>query len=312
MVFIIYYLIKRNPFRGVFLYLSFPIVFLLFWGIYNYYFYGDVLAFQRGEYSSEALMKPIEKAGYMPGKGNLYTSLDIFMKSVYYNFSPVFIWLALIGMLLYMVTTKFNKDNLIPYYTFFGFLSGIFSLYMGQVAIILNMSPQNGYFNLRYGLMVLPFIIYFISYTYKIFNKQKVLKYSFAVLVFINSIFWVIDFPNSSGSIVEANYFMNYRPELRGASSFLESKYDGKKILFDDKNIVIYPYAKIPMKDRINKYTYKYGDSAINKPSKIVGWILIDKKVKDEIYEKIKDNIDFKLNFSPVYLDNGAEVYKRR
>ena len=80
---------------------------------------------------------------------------------------------------------------------------------------------------------------------------------------------------------------MNYRPELRGASSFLESKYDGKKILFDDKNIVIYPYAKIPMKDRINKYTYKYGDSAINKPSKIVGWILIDKKVKDEIYEKI-------------------------
>lgn len=66
------------------------------------------------------------------------------------------------------------------------------------------------------------------------------------------------------------------------------------------------------MRERIHKHTFLLGEIAMKNPSKVTGWIIIDKKSgKDQIFDILKTNGDFKSTFIPVNIDDGVEIYKR-
>jgi len=315
-IFILYYYYKsrRNLFSAAFLYLSLPVFFALFWFGYNLLYYGDILAFQRGEYSSQAIMKPFEEAGNLPAKGYLFASLNLFLRAVFSNNSILIVILSFIGLGYFIYKNKFRNEEIFPYISFSLIIMGVISLYFGQVAIILPSSSPPGYFNSRYGLMLLPFIIYFTGYLYSIINIELNYKKIIAFVIIGLNLLWILGFPESAGSVAEAIYFDKIKPEYKRASEFLQKNYDGTKILSDDKVITIYPFSDIPIRERIYKHTFEIGEHAIKRPSKYVGWILVDKKSSppDEVWKEMSFNNDFKLNFIPVFFENGVEIYKRK
>jgi hypothetical protein len=309
---IIYIRQKSNPIKGLFLYFSLPVFLIFLWMLHNYIFYNDALYFQRGDYSSQALMKPFEETGYLPAKGNLLTAADLFLKSILSNVNPILLLISAAGLITYIIKNKFETRKLIPYFTVSAFLVGIISLYFGQVVILLPNSNPSGYLNSRYGLIVLPFVIYFSIYAYNEIRLKRQFKIAFAALILFLSIFWIFNFPASSGSVSEAYYFDITRPEIKRASIFLQREYDGTNIFFDDNAINLYPYSKIPMKERIHKHTFLLGEIAAKNPSKVAGWIIIDKNSgKDQIFDILKNNGDFRSSYIPVNIDNGIEIYKR-
>jgi len=258
------------------------------------------------------LMKPFLESGNLPAKGNIYKSFELFMKSVFSGINDILFLAAIAGLILYFIKNRFEDKKIIPYFTIASFLMGMLSLYMGQVAILLPNSSPYGFFNSRYGLIVLPFVIFYTLYLHNELKNIRFLNFLFPVLIFITSIFWIINYPYSAGSVSEAVYFDTYQPEIKRASVYLQRNYDGSKILYDDKLLNLYPYSRIPIKDRIHKHTFNYGEIALKKPSKVVGWIMFDTKDrKDEIFNLISGNADFKSFYTLVYLDNGIEIYKR-
>ncbi len=310
-IFIIYKQRKRNPLRGLFLYYSVPLFFIFLWLFYNWLFFNDPLDFQRGEYSSQELMKPFEKAGNLPAKGNIFIAIEIYFKAVFSNINVFIFLFSLIGLFIYYRRYKFSNKTLIPYVNITVFIVGISSLFLGQVAVLLPNTNPPGYFNARYGLFALPFIIYFVGYLYDRISYRKLYKIGGLILVLFFSLYWVINYPYSAGSIEEAYYFDSYQPEFKRASEFLKNHYNGKRILFDDKNLNLYPFCRIPMKERIHKHTFKFGEVALKSPSLVVGWIMVDNQLNDEILYYIKDLPDFRANFKIVYVDRGLEIYKR-
>lgn len=310
-IFIIYRRMKRNPLRGLFLFYSIPVFFIFLWLLYNWIYFNDPLDFQRGEYSSQALMKPFEEAGNLPAKGNIFVAIEIYFKAVFSNINIFFFILSLVGVYIYYRRFKFFNKSLIPYVTITVFIVGISSLFLGQVAVLLPNTEPAGYFNARYGLFAFPFIIYFVGYLYDRISIKKIYEIVGLIIVVIISISWVFNYPYSAGSIEEAYYFDSYQPELKRASVFLKKNYNGKRILYDDKNLNLYPFCQIPIKERIHKHTFKFGEVALKSPSLVVGWIMVDNKIKDEVLFYIKDLPDFKANFKIVYVDRGIEIYKR-
>ena len=312
LVAIIYIRQKSNPIKGLFLYFSLPVFLIFLWMLHNYIFYDDALYFQRGEYSSQALMKPFEETGYLPAKGNILTASELFLKSILSNVNPILLLISVAGLVIYIIKNKFVTKKIIPYFTVSAFFVGIISLYFGQVVILLPNSSPAGYLNSRYGLIILPFVIYFTVFAYSRIKIKRQYKIVSAAFIFFLSIFWIFNFPESSGSVSEAYYFDLSKPELKRASIFLQREYDGTNIFYDDNAINLYPYCKIPMRERIHKHTFLLGEIAIKNPSKVTGWIIIDKKSgKDQIFEILKTNGDFKSSFIPVNIDDGVEIYKR-
>lgn len=309
---IIYIRKKSNPVKGLFLYYSLPLFFVFLWLLHNYVYYDDALYFQRGEYSSQALMKPFEESGYLPAKGNIVISTELFFKSVLSNINFVILLISAAGFIIYIIKNKFDNTKLIPYFTVSAFLVGILSLFFGQVVILLPDSFPAGYLNSRYGLIVLPFVIIFTIYAFNQFDLKKKFEIFLAAIILFLSVFWVFNFPVSSGSVSEALYFDINRPELKRASVYLLREYDGTNILFDDDAVNLYPFAKIPMKERINTHTFFWGELTLKNPSKVVGWVIIDTKSgKDDVNEILRGNADFKSYFTMVHNDNGIEIYKR-
>lgn len=313
---ILYYYYKngKSLFSGAFLYFSLPVSFALFWFGYNLFYYGDILAFQRGEYSSQAIMKPFEEAGNLPAKGYLFASINLFLRAVFSNNSILIVLLSFIGLGYYIYKNKFKNEAIFPIISFSLIIMGVISLYFGQVAIILPSSSPPGYFNSRYGLMLLPFIIYFTGYLYSLiiidFNYKKII----AFLIIGLNLLWILGYPESAGSVAEAMYFDKIKPEYKKASEFLQKYYDGSNILSDDKIMTIYPFSNIPIRERIYEHTFEIGKHAIQRPSKYVGWILVDKTSSppDGVWKLMSYNNDFKVNFTPVFFENGVEIYKRK
>lgn len=308
---IIYIKRKRNPLRGLFLYYSISLFFIFLWLLYNWIYFNDPLDFQRGEYSSQALMKPFEEAGNLPAKGNIFVAIEIYFKAVFSNISFLFFLISIAGIIAYYKRFKFSEKSLIPYVNTTVFIVGIASLFLGQVAVLLPNTNPAGYFNARYGLFAFPFIIYFVGYLYDRISYKKLYKIGGLILVLIISFSWIINYPYSAGSIEEAYYFDSYHPELKRASQYLKNYYNGKRILFDDKNLNLYPFSKIPMKERVHKHTFKFGEITMRSPSLVVGWIMVDTRKNDEVLFNIKNLPDFKANFKIVYVDRGLEIYKR-
>jgi len=313
---ILYYYHKsgKNLFSAAFLYLSLPVLFALFWFGYNLFYYGDILAFQRGEYSSQAIMKPFEEAGNLPAKGSLFTSFSLFFRAVISNNSILVLVLSFIGLGYFIYNKRFKTEAIFPYVAFSLIIMGVISLYFGQVAIILPSSSNSGYFNSRYGLILLPFIIYFTGYLFSIISLDVNFKKIIAFSIIGLNLLWILGYPDTAGSVAEAKYFDKIKPEYKRASEFFQKNYDGSNILSDDKVITIYPFSDISLKERIHKHTFEIGENAIQRPSKYVGWILVDKKSSpsDEIWKVMNFNNDFKLNYIPVFFENGVEIYKRK
>lgn len=128
-IFIIYKQRKRNPLRGLFLYYSVPLFFIFLWLFYNWLFFNDPLDFQRGEYSSQELMKPFEKAGNLPAKGNIFIAIEIYFKAVFSNINVFIFLFSLIGLFIYYRRYKFSNKTLIPYVNITVFIVGISSLF---------------------------------------------------------------------------------------------------------------------------------------------------------------------------------------
>lgn len=303
---------KGKPFKYTRNFLILPAVFVILWFAYNHFYQGDFLAFQRGEYSSQAQMQQFEEAGRLPTKGNWAISFFTYNSTIITTCGIITVLLFIPALIFYAFRTKFKKYSLLPLSLIMIYPFSVLSLYLGQVMIELPNTDPSGYWNSRYGLILLPGIILFIGYLFSSVSRYREFRFVLPVIILLQSALWINNFPESAPTIAEANSLKMVKPQLRRVSDYFHKNYDGGNIFYDDLAISFFSGSGIPMNQRIHNYTYMLRDAALQKPSDFVEWVLLNPgNPNDRIYPLIKDNPDFNKNFKLQYIDNDLYVYKR-
>lgn len=133
----------------------------LFWFAYNYYRSGDAMDFATGPYSARAIAERTTKAGDAPHPGHhdLPVAATFFRKAAELNLGEgrwqhVWFWSALLGTLVCFLWRRAWPALLLwaplPFYAL--------SIAYGSVPIFLPVWWPYSYYNVRYGLQLLPAI----------------------------------------------------------------------------------------------------------------------------------------------------------
>jgi hypothetical protein len=146
-----------------------PVAFgCLLWFGWNLVIFGDPLYFATGPYSAHAQQAIIEQNAGLVAKHNLFAAVNIFGYTVAENIGWLVLYLGLSGWLVYLYPRRREKLHLIlavMTVLVSVIIFNILSLFLGFSIINIPQvswkpfgDPASSIFNVRYGIMALPFI----------------------------------------------------------------------------------------------------------------------------------------------------------
>lgn len=259
--------LNYHKIEGVIIFYAIPAIFgISGWIFYSWIILGDPLYFLNSVYAAGHLDIASSGLVNLPTKYNLSRSILIYSSAVIYMVGPIF--LLSIVIFIYMLR-RLDMKTLSIFILFTPFIFYIFSLYAGNGTIrVPNFFPY-GKWNIRYGLIMLPFVALTIPNIFMIITskiKKKIIFIIFGILL-INYSFLIFDFQ----PIEDQN-----APSIKNLAREINRNYDGGKILVASKIIpweVMY-YSHIPYKEYIILNNNPIWNESINFPSNHSKWIL--------------------------------------
>lgn len=170
-------------------------------------------------------------------------------------------------------------------------------------------SNQTG-FNIRYGLLLLPWVAIISAYLFSFKNK---------IIEGVSILLFIFVFGIQVYSYISPTYSVIYRipakilakPEF-ALVDFMKKNYDGGKILIsaagheDQMFMMGFNYSTY-----IHEGNYKYWKESLDDPPRYAAWVVYD-KAQDRDPIAVKQNIDIVLDrdYNLVFHEDQVEVYK--
>ena len=340
MVWLIVFLRSRDFLRAqslTLIYTMLPVGAMLSWALYNWLIFHDPLEFQRGAWSSQSHQIAVAAGNRLVTQHNLPLSILSYTWSVIDNVGWVPVLLALIGLVIYVIVTRFETRSLIPYLLLAVYPFHIISLWLGQTSVTVH-QVLPGYFNVRYGALMLPALAFFIGYLYSRVNslvRSGVVLAISCLPVLFSAVWWIPDWPLSAVCL-NSDEGMTGVPEVRGASDYLKRHYDGGGILIDDAQMgALITTSGIPMREYIGYFSGPLLEASLRSPENNVRWVVMRPYTSyfadmpfscgygcvdmvpqqrtfkaDAIASSFDRRSDFEKNYALAYTDHGIEIYK--
>lgn len=261
---------------------------IFLWFLWNILIFGDPLYFVFGPFSAHAQQEQIYQAGELFTKGNLYLSVKAYLYALFYNTYTVVALLGAGGAYLLWRDSKINKGVRISSLALIAPLGfNILALYFGHSVLFVRGVMGDTWFNVRYGMMLMPSIAIFVGF---LVDRLKNFRYvTTGIFVFV-TLFAII-----SGDVV------TIEDALIGASGKNVAEVSGwlKENVTDEPGFVLISVAShdaiifssdLPMTKFIHEGTGDYWDEATQNPERWAKWIVMrTNDVNDMAFKDIKD-----------------------
>lgn len=321
------YLRWRDPARteGLTLaYLTFPVYAMFMWFFYNWLIFGDPLEFQHGKYSAAAAQQSFAQAGLLPTKHNLGLSIMTYGWTVLDNLGGVVCATGIVGLLIYLRATRLRPDSLIPYAFLSAFVFNVISLWAGQTVILTQHTHPAGYFNVRYGIMLLPAAAFFIGYLTDFLATRLRVSVAAGLLLLAvlgQSALWIPHWPDSAVTIADGLHGISAESNgqvtgLKAAAPsalYLRTHYTGGGILMYNGDYSWFPpEARLDMRAYIDAYSGKLWDAALRNPIPYAEWVVLHPGVAtDPVAKALNGNANFRAHYTRQFEAYGYAVYRR-
>jgi hypothetical protein len=294
-------------------FLAWPVYGMFMWFFYNWLIFGDPLAFQNGQFSAQAQQNALQLAGRLPTKGHLPLSIETYSWTALYNLGTIVSVLALAGLLAYVVHTKMRVNSLIPYGFLSGFPFNVIALWLGQTVIWTPHGDPSLYFNMRYGLMVLPAAALFVGFLadYVMLRAWRVLvTVVFAALLAIQGLLWVPNWPFSAVTVADGVMGLSQKGATLHAALYLRAHYKGGGILYDDSLSGFITQAQIDMHEYI--LNGAMWDKALKNPAPYAEWVVMQPtRSVERVAAALLGNANFSGYYRLWYTSEGYYVFHR-
>ncbi len=280
---------------------------IFLWLFWNLMIFKDPMYFAYGPFSANTQQEALEAAGALPTKHNLLISFLSYFYAMIYNSNPFLFFIASIGLVLLLFdrrvsgTQRFAATALLSPFFF-----NILALYTGHSSLYVQ-DIMGSWFNVRYGLMMVPSIAIFAGY---FVHRVKYMRYLFLGLFLMISFFSY--FTVDSVSMDDAIYGSSGK-NVKEVSGWLNNNAKDKEgfvlISVASHDAIIFS-SGMPMSRFIHEGTGDYWDYALDNPTKWARWIIMrTNDDNDMTFRLTKSNKQLK-NFRRIHRYPFADIYE--
>ena len=282
---------------------------IILWFGWNLAIFKDPLYFALGPFSAYAQQKIMLEAGNLPTKGNILLSIQIFFYSLLYNSVASTAIIGLFGAIVMWLDKKIIIETRTASLALMAPLFfNIVALFFGFSVIFVQGISGNTWFNIRYGIMLLPSLAIFMGY---LVGKFKALRFVIIGLFIFVSFF---AFANLDAVTIDDARVGSSQKNVSEVSGFLEKNAKDKPgfilISAASHDAIIFS-SNLPMSKFIHEGTGEYWESATTAPDRWARWIVLRTYDNNDLtYHAVGGLQSFKTKYALVNSYPFADVYQ--
>ncbi len=281
---------------------------IVMWFIWNLLIFGDPLYFAFGPFSAHAQQAQISEAGELFTKGNLYLSVKAYIYALLYNSYTFPAIVGLLGGLFLWMDKKIKWEvKLATVALISPFVFNVLALYLGHSVLFVVGVMGDTWFNVRYGVMLMPSIAIFIGYLVQKFKDAK-----WVVVGLLSMVLFFAFISNDAVTIDDALIGASGKnvAEVSGWLKENAAEQEGFVLISAASHDAIIFSSGLPMKRFIHEGTGKYWEAATDDPSRWARWIVLrTNDMSDWTFREIKGTEGF-AKFDLVDSYPFADIYQ--
>ena len=273
------------------LYLTLGSLGVVLWFLWNLLIFGDPLYFALGEFSAKAQQNQLDAAGELQSKYNLWLSTKIYLYALIYNSYMYQLLLGLAGFIV-LLRTKLKYEVKIAVLALLAPLFfNIIAMYFGHSVLFIQGISGNTWFNVRYGIMLLPSIAIFAGF---LIDKWKDLRWTLIGLYLFVTFFAFVN--HDAVTIDDARVGSSQKnvSEVSGWLADNAKDEEGFVLISAASHDAIIFSSGMQMKRFIHEGTGIYWQSATETPDLWARWIVM--RTHDEndlVWREISETVGF-------------------
>lgn len=266
---------------------------IFLWFLWNLLIFKDPLYFAFGPYSAHAQQAQLVQAGVLPSRHDLWLSLKIYWYAFAYNTYTLPAILSLIGavVLLFDKTIK-GSVRIATTALLVPLLFNIIALYFAFSVLFVQGISGNTWFNVRYGLMMIPSVAIYVGY---LVSRLKGLKFVVIGLLLFTTFF---AFANLDAVTVDDARVGSSQKNVSEVSGWLNrnaSNKPGFVLISAASHDAIIFSSGLPMGKFIHEGTGAYWMDATTQPDRWARWIIMrTNDLNDQTFRLVHNTPGFK------------------
>lgn len=246
---------------------------IFLWVLWNLVIFKDPLYFILGPFSAKAQQDQLEKAGVLQTKYDLWLSLKFYWYATVYNSNAYALLLGIGGLILSFFDRKLKTVMKIGSLVLLApFIFNVIALFFGHSVLFIAGLSGTSWFNIRYGIMMLPSIAVFAGL---FIDRLKHLR-----IPLVGTLMFVLFISLYSGDAVTIDdaRFGSSQKNVSEVSSWLYENAGNKQgyvLISAASHDAIVFSSRLPMKRFIHEGTGLYWKSATAIPDRWARWIIM-------------------------------------
>lgn len=304
-------------FEGRMILFSFMAFFgIALWLLWGYLILGDPLFFTHSQFSANSQQQNWLQRGELPAYHNIWMSFLYYFVTSMSTGGVLIFTASLLGMLVFLLDKQYKHRMLILLVLLVPFIFNIATLFLGQSVIFIpSITPitfEWTLFNVRYGVLMIPFIAIFAGF---LFFKTKIVgRLILSGILILQCLLFLIGFSSVLSLQDGVSGLSSATAKIPDAQHWLETNYDYGIVLTDDyARTISIIRTSIKMADVIYIGNKPYWEESLVAPEKYARWIVMQQNdaVWQRIYDQPETNARLFKYFNKAYTSNEILIFRR-
>lgn len=262
---------------------------VFFWLLWNTLIFKDPLFFAFGPYSAHAQQEQLDEAGVLITKGDIRISLITYWYALIFNSGTFSVLLAFAASVLLFFDKKIDTNTKIATSALLApLIFNILALFLGHSVLFVQGLNGDTWFNVRYGITMMPSIAVYIGYLVK---RLNILRGVIIGLLLFTTFF---HFVSADAVTIDDGRVGSSQKNVSEVSGWLKENTANEKgfilISAASHDAIIFSTG-LPMKRFIHEGTGDYWKSATTSPDRWARWIVMrTNDENDQTFKLIKQS----------------------
>jgi hypothetical protein len=278
------------------------------WFLWNLAIFGDPLYFAFGEFSAHTQQSQLEEAGVLQSKGDWGLSSLIYGYALAYNSVTTTVILGMLGALALWTDRRLSSFRKVGLLVLLApLIFNILALYLGHSVLFVQGLSGESWFNVRYGLMMMPSIAVFAGY---LVHRFKPLRLSIIGIFLFITLFHFLTWDSVTIDDGRVGSSQKNVSEVSGWLQEYAAEEDGFVLISAASHDAIIFSSRMPMKRFIHEGTGKYWESATTSPDRWARWIVMRTNDKNDLTFRTLDEVEWESKYTLVDSYPFADIYQ--